>query len=145
MQFNGVNLSCIDYLIQQNSWFEISLGCKDKRVLELKFLSKTRFLFFKINQSLIGQIRKSKSIKLELAVQIRELLSSMFRERQELDDKLQELKFLSPMEESRMVELDESIEAVDAAIDYKNDVLLGVSFYLIICSETLKTGNKKTT
>lgn len=84
-------------------------------------------------------------MELELAAQIRELKSSMFRERQELDDKLQELKFLSPTEESRMVELDESIEAVDAAIDYKNDVLLGVSFYLIICSETLKTGNKKTT
>ena len=67
----------------------------------------------------------------------------MFRERQELDDKLQELKFLSPMEESRMVELDESIEAVDAAIDYKNDVLLGVSLNLIICSEIHKIGIKK--
>ena len=66
----------------------------------------------------------------------------MFRERQELDDKLQELKFLSPTEESRMVELDESIEAVDAAIDYKNDVLLGVSLDLTICSETHKIGKK---
>ena len=42
-----------------------------------------------------------------------------------------------------MVELDESIEAVDAAIDYKNDVLLGVSLDLIICSEIDKTGIKR--
>ena len=42
-----------------------------------------------------------------------------------------------------MVELDESIEAVDAAIDYKNDVLLGVSLDLFICSEIHKTGIKR--
>ena len=36
------------------------------------------------------------------------------------------LLLVSPEEERRMVELDESIEAVDAAIDYKNDILLQV-------------------
>ena len=43
---------------------------------------------------------------------------------------------VSPEEERRMVELDESIEAVDAGIDYKNDILLQVRECLIMGYKT---------
>ena len=46
-----------------------------------------------------------------------------FSERLHLEEKLDEYKFLSPDEEKQIVELDESVEAIDAAIDYKNDLL----------------------
>ena len=60
----------------------------------------------------------------EKVEELRNIRDIFVHERQLLDDKLEELKFLSPEEEKRMVELDESIEAVDAAIEYKNDILL---------------------
>jgi costal 2 protein len=46
-------------------------------------------------------------------------------ERQQLDDLLHEQKSLSAKEERRMIELDESVEAIDGAIEYKNDMLCG--------------------
>ena len=46
-------------------------------------------------------------------------------ERQELDDKLHEDKSLSSREERRMIELDESVEALDGAIEHKNEIMLG--------------------
>ena len=49
------------------------------------------------------------------------------RERQALDERLEEETFLPPDQERRMLELDESVEAVDSAIEYKNDILLMVS------------------
>ena len=47
----------------------------------------------------------------------------MISERLHLEEKLDEYKFLSPDEEKQIVELDESVEAIDAAIDYKNDIM----------------------
>ena len=47
----------------------------------------------------------------------------MISERLQLEEKLDEYKFLSPDEEKQIVELDESVEAIDAAIDYKNDIM----------------------
>uniref|UniRef100_K1PAX1 Kinesin-like protein KIF27 n=1 Tax=Magallana gigas TaxID=29159 RepID=K1PAX1_MAGGI len=43
------------------------------------------------------------------------------KKRAVLEEKLQEGKLLSGQEERRMIELDEAIEALDAAIEYKND------------------------
>ena len=49
------------------------------------------------------------------------------RERQILEERLEEESFLPPDQERKLLELDESIEAVDSAIEYKNDILLMVS------------------
>ncbi|XP_061178029.1 kinesin-like protein KIF27 isoform X2 [Saccostrea echinata] len=38
-----------------------------------------------------------------------------------LEEKLQEGRLMSPQDERRLIELDEAIEALDAAIEYKND------------------------
>ncbi|KAK3104146.1 hypothetical protein FSP39_024813, partial [Pinctada imbricata] len=43
------------------------------------------------------------------------------KQRVVLEEKLHEGKVLSPAEERRMIELDEAIDALDAAIEYKND------------------------
>ncbi len=48
------------------------------------------------------------------------------RQRQALDDQLEEDSFLPPEQERAMIELDESVEALDSAIEYKNDILLRV-------------------
>jgi len=54
---------------------------------------------------------------------LRAIRDNLVLQRQDLDDKLNEFKFLSPIEERRMIELDESIEAIDSAIEYKNEML----------------------
>jgi hypothetical protein len=66
----------------------------------------------------------------DIAAEVEELRiirDDLIRERQALDDRLQEETFLPPDQERRMLELDESVEAVDSAIEYKNDILLMVS------------------
>ena len=52
----------------------------------------------------------------------------MISERLHLEEKLDEYKFLSPDEEKQIVELDESVEAIDSAIDYKNDIMRQVGY-----------------
>ena len=44
-------------------------------------------------------------------------------QRQELDERQHRGRELEPEEEHRLLELDEAIEAVDAAIEYKNEVI----------------------
>ena len=56
---------------------------------------------------------------------LRRVRDLLVGERQKLDDKLHEQKSLSSSEERRMIELDESVEAVDGAIEYKNDIICG--------------------
>ena len=58
-------------------------------------------------------------------------LCLLISERLHLEEKLDEYKFLSPDEEKQIVELDESVEAIDAAIDYKNDIMRQVIHKLI--------------
>lgn len=45
------------------------------------------------------------------------------KQRSVLDEKLQEGSLLSPREERRLIGLEEGIEALDAAIEFKNDVI----------------------
>ncbi|KAI8506347.1 Kinesin-like protein kif27 [Branchiostoma belcheri] len=45
------------------------------------------------------------------------------RQRDALDSKLAQGNVLDPKEERRLIELDEAIEALDAAIEYKNDLI----------------------
>ena len=56
---------------------------------------------------------------------LRKVRDLLVGERQKLDDKLHEQKSLSSSEERRMIELDESVEAIDGAIEYKNDIICG--------------------
>ena len=56
----------------------------------------------------------------------------MVRERQQLDDKLHEQKALSSGEERRMIELDEAVEALDGAVEYKNDLILGKQVAMLL-------------
>jgi len=70
--------------------------------------------------------------------ELRGIRDTFVRERQELDAKLEVEKLLSPAEEGTMLELDESIEALDAAIEYKNDTLLGRNVdYNTVCGNLL--------
>ena len=57
--------------------------------------------------------------------ELRKVRDLLVGERQKLDDKLNEQKSLSSSEERRMIELDESVEAIDGAIEYKNDIICG--------------------
>ena len=57
--------------------------------------------------------------------ELRKVRDLLVGERQKLDDKLHEQKSLSSSEERRMIELDESVEAIDGAIEYKNDIICG--------------------
>ncbi|XP_074659817.1 kinesin-like protein KIF27 [Tubulanus polymorphus] len=47
----------------------------------------------------------------------------LLRQRNVLESKLHDGTLLSPQEERRLIELDEAIEALDAAIEYKNDTI----------------------
>ncbi|XP_072045024.1 kinesin-like protein KIF27 isoform X2 [Amphiura filiformis] len=48
----------------------------------------------------------------------------LHRQRAILDDKLQQGNMLSPREERRLIELDEGIDALEAAIEFKNDAIV---------------------
>ena len=54
---------------------------------------------------------------------LRMIRDILVMERQKLDDKLTDQNSLSQTEERKMVEIDESIEALDSAIEYKNEII----------------------
>ncbi|KAK7479550.1 hypothetical protein BaRGS_00029187 [Batillaria attramentaria] len=55
--------------------------------------------------------------------QLKHKRDKLHRERQTIDNKLHEGKILSAAEERRLIELDEAMDALDAAIQYKNDTI----------------------
>ena len=62
--------------------------------------------------------------KVRLEVEdLRQIRNVFFVERQKLDDKLTDQGSLSSGEERKFLELDESIEAIDGAIEYKNEII----------------------
>jgi len=54
---------------------------------------------------------------------LRKIRNIFFLERQKLEDKLNDQQSLSSKEERKLVELDESVEAIDSAIEYKNEII----------------------
>lgn len=77
--------------------------------------------------SSITRINEAGYLVADIASEVEELRNirdDIIRQRQVLDDRLQEETFLPPDQERRMLELDESVEAIDSAIEYKNDILL---------------------
>lgn len=54
---------------------------------------------------------------------LRQIRNLFYSERQKLDEKLSEEGSLSSSDERKFMELDESIEAIDSAIEYKNEII----------------------
>lgn len=86
----------------------------------------------------LDQVLKDKSTDLEkikdedekeaLRMEIHNLRSTrdcLIEQRCALDDKFQKEKTLSTLEERKLLECDEAIEAIDAAIEYKNNLICG--------------------
>ncbi|TDH17088.1 hypothetical protein EPR50_G00005140 [Perca flavescens] len=64
----------------------------------------------------------SEQIRQEIS-NLRQEKDSLLKQRVELDDKLRQGSLLSPEEERTLFQLDEAIEALDAAIEYKNEAI----------------------
>ncbi|XP_054467688.1 kinesin-like protein kif7 [Anoplopoma fimbria] len=64
----------------------------------------------------------SQQIREEIS-NLRQEKDSLLKQRVELDDKLRQGSLLSPEEERSVFQLDEAIEALDAAIEYKNEAI----------------------
>ncbi|KAM6979603.1 kinesin-like protein kif7 [Aplochiton taeniatus] len=64
----------------------------------------------------------SEQIRQEIS-NLRQEKDTLFKQRVELDDKLRQGSLLSPEEERTLFQLDEAIEALDAAIEYKNEAI----------------------
>ncbi|XP_068595439.1 kinesin-like protein kif7 [Brachionichthys hirsutus] len=64
----------------------------------------------------------SEHIRQEIS-NLRQEKDSMLKQRVELDDKLRQGSLLSPEEERTLLQFDEAIEALDAAIEYKNEAI----------------------
>uniref|UniRef100_A0A673ARC9 Kinesin motor domain-containing protein n=1 Tax=Sphaeramia orbicularis TaxID=375764 RepID=A0A673ARC9_9TELE len=64
----------------------------------------------------------SQQIRQEIS-NLRQEKDSLLKQRVELDDKLRQGNLLSPEEERTLFQLDEAIEALDAAIEYKNEAI----------------------
>ncbi|XP_030622220.1 kinesin-like protein kif7 [Chanos chanos] len=74
-----------------------------------------------------GQLRSSSAqdsqhIRQEIS-NLRQEKDQLLKQRVELDDKLRQGNLLSPEEERTLFQLDEAIEALDAAIEYKNEAI----------------------
>ncbi|XP_045888586.1 kinesin-like protein kif7 [Micropterus dolomieu] len=64
----------------------------------------------------------SQQIRQEIS-NLRQEKDSLLKQRVELDDKLRQGNLLSPEEERTLFQFDEAIEALDAAIEYKNEAI----------------------
>ncbi|TNM91172.1 hypothetical protein fugu_003461 [Takifugu bimaculatus] len=64
----------------------------------------------------------SQQIRQEIS-NLRQEKDSLLKQREELDDKLRQGNLLSPEEERTLFQFDEAIEALDAAIEYKNEAI----------------------
>uniref|UniRef100_W5NB91 Kinesin family member 7 n=1 Tax=Lepisosteus oculatus TaxID=7918 RepID=W5NB91_LEPOC len=109
-------------------------GLESKRLRSSQALSKDLVLLSSRIESLErelsernGQLRSSSA---QDSQQIRQEISNLrlekdqlLKQRTELDDKLRQGSLLSPEEERTLFQLDEAIEALDAAIEYKNEAI----------------------
>lgn len=69
-----------------------------------------------------GSAQDSQQIRQEIS-NLRQEKELLLKQRVELDDKLRQGNLLSPEEERTLFQLDEAIEALDAAIEYKNEAI----------------------
>ncbi|EFX80055.1 hypothetical protein DAPPUDRAFT_319054 [Daphnia pulex] len=106
------------------------VGSKRKKDMEsndkIVQTSGSSFLKYKLSdlQSISGNDNPTdkEAIRKEIR-KMRHTRDSLVQQRQELDERQHRGRDLDASEERRMLELDEAIEAVDAAIEYKNEVI----------------------
>ncbi|XP_069786091.1 kinesin-like protein KIF27 isoform X2 [Narcine bancroftii] len=115
-------------LLQEKSQLEIkrlrSSQALDKDILNLSTRLNTieKELSEKSNQLQNSNLEESKTISEEIQV-LQQERTQLLKRRQCLDEKLELGNVLSPEEERILLQLEEGIEALDAAIDYKNETI----------------------
>ncbi|XP_058851425.1 kinesin-like protein kif7 [Acipenser ruthenus] len=123
-----------DILAKKEALLQEKSGLENKRLRSSQALSKDMGLLSSRIESLerelserSGQLRSSSA---QDSQQIRQEISNLriekdqlLKQRAELDDKLRQGSLLSPEEERTLFQLDEAIEALDAAIEYKNEAI----------------------
>uniref|UniRef100_A0A8C6KBQ8 Kinesin family member 7 n=1 Tax=Nothobranchius furzeri TaxID=105023 RepID=A0A8C6KBQ8_NOTFU len=109
-------------------------GLETKRLLSSQALSKDLVMLTGRIESLEQELSErngllrsssaqdSQHIRQEIS-NLRQEKDSLLKQRVELDDKLRKGNLLSPEEERTLFQLDEAIEALDAAIEYKNEAI----------------------
>ncbi|XP_041091421.1 kinesin-like protein kif7 [Polyodon spathula] len=123
-----------EILAKKEALLQERSGLENKRLRSSQALSKDMGLLSSRIESLerelserSGQLRSSSA---QDSQQIRQEISNLriekdqlLKQRAELDDKLRQGSLLSPEEERTLFQLDEAIEALDAAIEYKNEAI----------------------
>ena len=95
-----------------------------RRFLEDNHTQETSFCQSSKTDLELETIQPLNTSKVRMEVEdLRKIRNIFFVERQRLDDKLNDQQSLSSKEERQLVELDESIEAIDSAIEYKNEII----------------------
>ncbi|PSN44964.1 Kinesin-like protein costa [Blattella germanica] len=126
-----------EQLLQQQTMLEKREAfLKEKLCLEKSKTKSLREVSARISH--LEQVLKEKSMDMEKTQDLdereairREIWSlrktrdCLLEERCGLDEKFQKDKKLSTMEERKLLECDEAIEAIDAAIEYKNELICG--------------------
>uniref|UniRef100_A0A673IIB0 Kinesin-like protein kif7 n=1 Tax=Sinocyclocheilus rhinocerous TaxID=307959 RepID=A0A673IIB0_9TELE len=109
-------------------------GLESKKLRSSEALSKDLLTLSSRIESLERELTERngllRSSSAQDSQQIREEISNLRQEKElllkqrvELDDKLRQGSLLSPEEERTLFQLDEAIEALDAAIEYKNEAI----------------------
>ncbi|KAG9352332.1 hypothetical protein JZ751_020745 [Albula glossodonta] len=95
---------------------------KDLVVLSSRIESLERELSERNGLLRSSSAQDSQQIRQEIS-NLRQEKDQLLKQRAELDDKLRQGNLLSPEEERTLFQLDEAIEALDAAIEYKNEAI----------------------
>ncbi|XP_041930188.1 kinesin-like protein kif7 isoform X1 [Alosa sapidissima] len=95
---------------------------KDLVALSGRIDSLERELSERNSQLRSSSAQDSQHIRQEIS-NLRQEKDTLLKQRVELDDKLRQGNLLSPEEERTLFQLDEAIEALDAAIEYKNEAI----------------------
>uniref|UniRef100_A0A4W4G963 Kinesin motor domain-containing protein n=1 Tax=Electrophorus electricus TaxID=8005 RepID=A0A4W4G963_ELEEL len=91
-------------------------------VLSSRIESLERELSARSGQLRSSSAQDSQHIRQEIS-SLRQEKEQLLKQRVELDEKLRQGNLLSPEEERTLFQLDEAIEALDAAIEYKNEAI----------------------
>ncbi|XP_062868828.1 kinesin-like protein kif7 isoform X2 [Trichomycterus rosablanca] len=95
---------------------------KDLTTLSNRIESLEQELSERNSQLRSSSAQDSQHIRQEIS-NLRQDKEQLLKQRVELDDKLRQGNLLSPEEERILFQLDEAIEALDAAIEYKNEAI----------------------
>ncbi|XP_061600139.1 kinesin-like protein kif7 [Cololabis saira] len=121
-------------LFKKEALLQERSGLETKRLLSSQALSKDLLTLTGRIESLERELSErngllrsssaqdSQQIRQEIS-NLRQEKDSLLKQRVELDDKLRQGNLLSPEEERTLFQLDEAIEALDAAIEYKNEAI----------------------